>query len=324
MQTTIPESNRPEYYDRLAELMDEGTLELIREDGICRMVYLMNDAVESFLVFEDAVVTGVCLSDVPGETQASLELYKDRYILCVMQGDQNAFTISFKKLLFEMSFYDYGETGHFWRAGDEDLRWIQYLLFVIRDKLLYLGNDAANDMEYELGILAAFEPLWLFSAVPPQYDGPYVATDQAKAHAAELMKQIAEDVGDFSFARSVERYLQKPTVQKVVRLADKLQKRKHFPLVYEIIKMLQQAGSQYPKRKFERIENPLVQKVKERKAELEQQGNTVFMLWQEPFVIGKQDVPFLVQLLVIDTSGFRKKSRVELYEISGETWEERL
>ena len=85
--------------------------------------------------------------------------------------------------------------------------------------------------------------------------------------------------------------------------------------------MLQQAGSQYPKRKFERIENPLVQKVKERKAELEQQGNTVFMLWQEPFVIGKQDVPFLVQLLVIDTSGFRKRSCVELYEISGETWE---
>ena len=60
MHTGIPEEKRPDYFDRLQELIGCGSLELIQEDGKCRLVYLMNDAAESFLVFEEAVVTGFC------------------------------------------------------------------------------------------------------------------------------------------------------------------------------------------------------------------------------------------------------------------------
>ena len=38
-----------------------------------RLVYLMNDAVESFLVFEHAVLTGTYQADYEGELEASLE-----------------------------------------------------------------------------------------------------------------------------------------------------------------------------------------------------------------------------------------------------------
>ena len=42
----------------LAELLRQEQFELILSDTDIRLVYLMNDAVESFLVFKDAKMTG--------------------------------------------------------------------------------------------------------------------------------------------------------------------------------------------------------------------------------------------------------------------------
>lgn len=144
MHTGIPEEKRPDYFDRLQELIGCGSLELIQEDGKCRLVYLMNDAAESFLVFEEAVVTGFCDKKIM-DNHAVLDLYKEGYILSVNQGGENAFTIRFRNMSFEIKLYDYGDIGHFWIEDDEDLRWLNYHILMLRDKMLYLGREAGTE-----------------------------------------------------------------------------------------------------------------------------------------------------------------------------------
>ena len=61
-----------------------------------RLVYLMNDAVESFLVFKDAKMTGKYIKDYDGMLEAALSKERETYILTVWQGDQ-AVTLFFKE-----------------------------------------------------------------------------------------------------------------------------------------------------------------------------------------------------------------------------------
>ena len=61
------------------------------------VAYLMNDAVESFLVFKDSVMTGKYI-DVDEEQIPSVQMLKDGYMLIVNQGNKNIFTIKFSRL----------------------------------------------------------------------------------------------------------------------------------------------------------------------------------------------------------------------------------
>ena len=106
----------------LAELLQQEQFELLisEEDQTdhsvetdIRLVYLMNDAVESFLVFKEAKMTGKYLRDYEGMLDATLSKEEETYILTVWQDDQ-ALTIFFKQLELEVHLYEYGEVAHFW------------------------------------------------------------------------------------------------------------------------------------------------------------------------------------------------------------------
>lgn len=93
------------------------------ESGELRLIYLMNDAVESFLVLKNARMTGNYVRDYEGEFEGSIEkadrdLCEAEYILVVHQG-QNVFTVFFEDILMETHLYNYGELGHFWVKGYE-------------------------------------------------------------------------------------------------------------------------------------------------------------------------------------------------------------
>lgn len=67
----------PDTILRLEELLEQGQFELMSDtviDGKLRVVYLMNDAVESFLVFEQARITGTYRKEYEGEIEASLSI----------------------------------------------------------------------------------------------------------------------------------------------------------------------------------------------------------------------------------------------------------
>ena len=71
----------------------------------------MNDAVESFLVFENARMTGQYREDYEGELEAELSVTEEpeeSYVLVVHQGE-TVVTIFFEDLSEEVHLYDYGE-----------------------------------------------------------------------------------------------------------------------------------------------------------------------------------------------------------------------
>ena len=54
----MSEIQLPEAFLKLGEVLEQGQFELLFTEEKLRLVYLMNDAVESFLVFENARMTG--------------------------------------------------------------------------------------------------------------------------------------------------------------------------------------------------------------------------------------------------------------------------
>ena len=131
-------------FEKLADLLEQGQFELLnlpvgderKKPSDIRLVYMMNDTAESFLVFHEAVLTGNYLPDYEGELSASLDKEetdntdaegeeKGRYILAVHQGD-TVCTLFFKNISLECELYDYGEFGLFWVKGYEYLRELEY------------------------------------------------------------------------------------------------------------------------------------------------------------------------------------------------------
>ena len=160
----------------LQELLEQEQFELIfPERSISgqpdiRLVYLMNDAVESFLVFHNARMTGEYRPDYEGEISASMSFEDMEYILVVHQGD-SVVTIFFEDLLTDVHLYNYGEIGHFWMKDYEYLRQLEYRLAIMRDKYDYLGEEYCTPEERKLAMLVDFQPLnyCCYPAVPEQY-----------------------------------------------------------------------------------------------------------------------------------------------------------
>lgn len=101
----------PDAFQKLAELLGEDQFELVAvnekgsqdiyvRNGEIRLVYLMNDAVESFLVFGNARMTGVYKPDYEGEILADLSRQGREYILVVHQDD-SVVTLFFETLTLE-------------------------------------------------------------------------------------------------------------------------------------------------------------------------------------------------------------------------------
>lgn len=116
---------------RLEELLEQDQFELIfpedkhkntfQKQQDISLVYLMNDAVESFLVFHNATMTGEYQKEYEGEILAVLDKKEEQYVLVVHQGD-SVVTLFFDTLLQKNNLYNYGDVGHFWVKGYEYLR----------------------------------------------------------------------------------------------------------------------------------------------------------------------------------------------------------
>ena len=63
------------------ELLVPNTAVLSQQTSDIRLVYLMNDAVESFLVFKEAALTGTYQEEYEGELEARLDESEGRYVL---------------------------------------------------------------------------------------------------------------------------------------------------------------------------------------------------------------------------------------------------
>ena len=99
-------------FSMLELLLSENQFELILPEtgtsapDTIRLVYLMNDAVESFLLFHNARLTGTYDPAYEGELDALLtQDENERYALIVHQGD-SVVTLFFEDLTLENHYYD--------------------------------------------------------------------------------------------------------------------------------------------------------------------------------------------------------------------------
>ena len=97
-------------FEMLQELLAQNEFELLLPEDYTantteqdiRLVYQMNDTVESFLVFRKAIFTGTYKKDYEGKLDASYDRDQNRYVLGVRQGD-SVITLFYQKLELEVA-----------------------------------------------------------------------------------------------------------------------------------------------------------------------------------------------------------------------------
>ena len=308
----------------LEELLEQDQFELlIPNDGMSgelRLVYLMNDAVESFLVFKNARMTGAYLEDYEGELTYSISKDGCGYALVVWQGE-HAVTILFEMLELEVHLYDYGEIAHFWVPKYEYLRQLEYRIAILRDKYDYLGAEYCTDEEKKLAVLTEFPPLnyCCYPAVPEKYIVPRENPWDVSKEAIELMEELAAECGDVSFAKLLSIYRKHPSKFWAKRLAIMLHRTKHRNIADLLTERLRQASAGYPRRFFgedvEQRYQKTLEKVKKRQAELEKQGIRAEILREEPFTIARDSLDYKLYLMIWKERKRNRVTEIEEYKL---------
>lgn len=293
----------------LQRLLSQNEFELLPEDeasgqGDIRLVYQMNDTVESFLVFKNARMTGTYKSDYEGALEASFCRDGENYALIVRQEEEDCVvTILFEKLELEMNLYQYGDIAHFWRKGYEHIRQIEFRIAVLWDKYEYLGEESCNEEERRLVELAYFPPLnyCCYPAVPDKYivprDHPWIPS----AGAFDLMVEIAEEAQDAQMKRLLAFYKKHPKPAVAKYLAMQLHRNRHAKMIEIVTARVKKATAGYKMRSFGKEADEaleiLLQKARKRKQELEKQGIRAEVLREEPFTTAKDTLDLHVYVM---------------------------
>ena len=287
-----------------------------------RLVYQMNDTIESFLVFKEATMTGTYHKDYEGAIEASFYRDGDDYALVVRQEEEDCVvTILFKTLELETNLYNYGDIAHFWRKGYENLRQLEFRIAVLWDKYEYLGEEVCNDEERKLVELAYFPPLnyTCYPAVSKQYivprDNPWVPSEGAFS----FMTEIVEQAGDKKLGKWLRFYQKYPYPLIAKRIAVLLHRNAHAKVADLITERLKKATAGYKNRSFGIKEDEKIRKLLEkahvRKAELEKAGIHAEVLREEPFTTARDTVDYHVYVLQLKKGILNRKIIIE--EISG-------
>lgn len=287
----------------------------------CQVVYLMNDAVESYIVLKNAVMTGEYLDDCSDETDsieyiqtAGIQRIDDGYMLIVNQennGFVNTFTIKFSDIALVAEYYSYGEIGHFWIKKYEYMRQLEYELAVVRDKRRFMGDDVCNDKEKILSLLADYPPIKAYPSVSEEYYVPHpnAVSDEATEYLLELCKQC----GDMKFYKTVKAYGETKSIRLAKRLTRMFVSKKHKEVVFLLIDELREASKSYGRRTFPENEvnvNRIHSRALEVALKFRDRGKKVICYREEPFIYEKDSIAYAEYLLVFDKGIINNHCRV--------------
>lgn len=310
-----------EVLEKLAQLLEQDQFELIFTEQDIRLVYLMNDAVESFLVFQNARMTGEYKDDYEGELDATLEKQGQKYVLIVHQGD-TVVTLFFENLIQENHFYEYGTIAHFWVKKYEYLRQLEYRLAILRDKYDYLGEKSCNEKEKQLAQLVDFPPLnyCCYPAVPAKYIVPRENPWEPSEDALMVMEELAERAGDRFLKVVLKLYRKYPIPFLAKRIGNMLHRNRHSKVVDLIDREIQEASKKYPCRYFGRdIElkvHQTMNAVKERQNQLKEKGQQSVILREEPFTTAQDSIAYKIYLMIWKQGILNRKVVIEEYPVS--------
>lgn len=310
-----------EVLEKLVQLLEQNQFELIFTEQDIRLVYLMNDAVESFLVFQNVRMTGEYKDDYEGELDATLEKQGQKYVLIVHQGD-TVVTLFFENLIQENHFYEYGTIAHFWVKKYEYLRQLEYRLAILRDKYDYLGEKSCNEKEKQLAQLVDFPPLnyCCYPAVPAKYIVPRENPWEPSEDALMVMEELAERAGDRFLKVVLKLYRKYPIPFLAKRIGNMLHRNRHSKVVDLIDREIQEASKKYPCRYFGRdIElkvHQTMNAVKERQNQLKEKGQQSVILREEPFTTAQDSIAYKIYLMIWKQGILNRKVVIEEYPVS--------
>lgn len=310
-----------EVLEKLVQLLEQNQFELIFTEQDIRLVYLMNDAVESFLVFQNARMTGKYRDDYDGELEATLEKQGQKFVLIVHQGD-TVVTLFFENLIQENHFYEYGTIAHFWVKKYEYLRQLEYRLAILRDKYDYLGEKSCNEKEKQLAQLVDFPPLnyCCYPAVPAKYIVPRENPWEPSEDALMVMEELAERAGDRFLKVVLKLYRKYPIPFLAKRIGNMLHRNRHSKVVDLIDREIQEASKKYPCRYFGRdIElkvHQTMNAVKERQNQLKEKGQQSVILREEPFTTAQDSIAYKIYLMIWKQGILNRKVVIEEYPVS--------
>lgn len=320
MQKNIPFQDE---LNKLNTLISQNRFELIVPNTAAatdiRLVYLMNDAVESFLVFRDARLTGTYQPDYEGEMSAQLDQNGEQYILVIRQRD-TVCTIFFGNLTLESHLFDYSGTGHFWVKGYEFLRQLEYRIAILRDKREYLGEKYCTEDEIKLSYLAEFPPLnyCSYPAVPDKYLVPSYEWWKVSEQALNEMRSLAEEVNDRSLLRWLRIYEYYPKRAVARKIAKLMCAPAHSEVIELIDSKLKMATAEFGQRVFDEEEEKHIKEIKakaeKRQRELLQSGKRVEMVKEEPFLYVKDEIEYKIHLMIWEGNARNAHVEVETFE----------
>lgn len=297
----------------LAEVVKYQVLELYIEkkkdlETCFYIPYMMNDAVECYLILKHAEITGEYYQDMEEEIQAQLIAEESRYVLIVYQGTRNVFTLWFTDIQKVCNCYQYHQIGHFWVKGQEQWRQLVYMIGTIYDKYEYLGETVCNQSEVEILHLMEFAPFRYWSPICDSLDEKYPATYEGIA----CMEQMAVEAGDRNYQRLLNIYRRFPTRWMENLLSSRLLHFKREKLYQVIFDKVEKASQRYPKRDYGEKRNQQMQE-KRRKADqllkekgfqgtypIYQKGKIIIQAAEEhPFtILESENFKFRIQLMV--------------------------
>ena len=207
--------------------------------------YMMNDAVENYLILKDCKLVGKFCSEIKGQQEAQIAELDGGYVMAFRQGGENAFTLFFKEIEERVSFYRYHEIGHFWVKGQEQWRQLVYITGTIHDKYSFLGESSCNETEKRLKHLVEFFPFQDWSPVHGSLEEDYPESEEGIL----AMEYYAKKAGDDSYLKWIKWYRRFPWLRK--KLSKLLLDSKRERLYQEIYRDIEKASMSYPVRKYE-------------------------------------------------------------------------
>lgn len=311
-------------WERLVQLLDLEQFELVEfdkvtpmEDGTdCKLIYLMNDCAESFLVFKNVRYTGQYIENYEGKIEYSLD--QSEGFLRVNQGESHLL-LFFDGLELENHFYNYGQIGHFWVKGYENLRNLEFQIAIISDKYQYLGAESCNERECKIASLREFPPLGFlcYPAVSKKYWTSVEKNWIPSKEAISVFSKLCEEVGDRKMGNLLEIYGARPSAYMAKKIARRLAKNQHSKVVDRLYEWICQASGDYPMRSFGQERDGEIKKKWDQAIAIcetyKTQGIMARAYREEPFVYECDDITWKVYVMLLKR-GIRNR-RIKLLEI---------
>lgn len=301
----------------IEELIGCGALELIRSqepDGKKVYVpYMMNDAVEYYLILTSCKIAGHMPKEIPEKTfvQSVENDLKSGIIFGFPDGAKASLWYEDCEKIMEL--YQYHRIGHFWVKGQEQWRQLVYMVGTIFDKYAYLGEGSCNEEEQKILPLITFAPFRYWTPVGEDLESRY-----PDAYSGILcMQELTREAGDKSYSLMTRIYgflfrigIPMGFMDRI--LASALTRPGRIDLYELIFDKVCKASLKYPQRDYgETLNREIHEKRCQTERELHKQGfagqypffkkegETILAAEEHPFtVLESENFSFRIQLMV--------------------------